>query len=146
MHIANSRDARALLGYCDRRLRCDGRIGRPSTSAMRSNDDNDWPVHSLTLSIRDLRGLMLPEVWLLAAYHDDRHGRTMIARDVWRLTIKVPPRIFTCCHTYIFVRFVFFVWYGKHPPVAFVLEVLNLSLQIRNQRPAVTSIEQYRRV
>ena len=30
---------------------------RPLLSAMRSNDDIDWPVHSLMLSFHDLRGL-----------------------------------------------------------------------------------------
>ena len=29
------------------------------SSAMHNNDDNDWPVHSLMLSYRDLRGLAL---------------------------------------------------------------------------------------
>ena len=29
-------------------------------------------------------------VWSSAAYHDDRHGRTMITYDVWRLTVKPP--------------------------------------------------------
>ena len=30
---------------------------RPLSSAMRSNDDIDWPVYSLMLPFRDLRGL-----------------------------------------------------------------------------------------
>ena len=29
-------------------------------------------------------------VWSLAAYHDDRHGLTMIACDTWRLSVKDP--------------------------------------------------------
>ena len=57
-------------GYSDRLLCCDG---YPSTSVVgvRSIDGNDWPVHSLMLSLRDLRGLPLrrlsstvPEAWL----------------------------------------------------------------------------------
>ena len=35
---------------------------RPLSSAMRSNDDIDWPVHSLMLSLHDLRGLLLPRL------------------------------------------------------------------------------------
>ena len=31
----------------------------PLSSSMRSNDDNDWPVHSLMLFLHDLRGLHL---------------------------------------------------------------------------------------
>ena len=33
---------------------------RPLPSAMRTNDDIDWPVYSLMLSCRDLRGQRLP--------------------------------------------------------------------------------------
>ena len=32
---------------------------RPLSSAMDSNDDIDWPVHSMVLFFHDLRGLAL---------------------------------------------------------------------------------------
>ena len=52
-------DAQASMvdgGTPDRYLRCDG---RPSTPVRASTDDIDWPVHSLTLSFHDFRGLPL---------------------------------------------------------------------------------------
>ena len=61
---------------------------------MRSNDHIDWPLYSLLLSFHDLRSLcddyypLFLVVWSLAAYHDGRHRRTMIACDAWRLTVK----------------------------------------------------------
>ena len=87
------------------------------SSVMRSNDDSDWPVHSLMLLLHDLRGLplrRLPSTVLcirfLAAYHDGGHGRTMITCTIWRLTMQVPD-----------------VWRGQWPPaiilVRFVLPV-----------------------
>ena len=36
---------------------------RPLSSAMRSNDDNDWPVHSLMLFFHDLRDLPLRRLY-----------------------------------------------------------------------------------
>ena len=53
-----TRDAQASLGHPDRCLCCDGHHRRLS-SATQSNDDIDWPVHSLMLSFHDLRGLPL---------------------------------------------------------------------------------------
>ena len=49
------------------------------SSAMSSNDDSKWLDHSLMLSFYYLRGL--PLRWFTAAYHDGRHGRTMIICD-----------------------------------------------------------------
>ena len=37
----------------------------------------------------------------------------------------------------------FFLWYARHLPVAFVFKSLDSTLQIRRQHPAITSIEQY---
>ena len=102
----------------------------------------DWPVHSLMLSFHDLRGLCDDNyppflvVWSSPAYHDDRHGRPMIACDTRWLTVKVPDvqwgpvviYIFLCC---------------KHSPVAFLFKGLDSPLQIRHQRQALTSIQQY---
>ena len=72
---------------------------RLQPSAMRSNDNIDWPVHPLMLSFHDLRDLPLrrlpstvPRSMILGsvAYPDDRHGRTMITCDACRLTVKAP--------------------------------------------------------
>ena len=59
------------------------------SSATRSSDDIDWPVHSLRLSFHDLGGLPLrrlpstdPCSMIFAAYHGDRVGRTTITCDV----------------------------------------------------------------
>ena len=54
----NSRRPGVVGGYSDRSLRCDGRPRRLS-SATRSSDDIDWPVHSLMFSFHDLRALPL---------------------------------------------------------------------------------------
>ena len=60
---------------------------RRLSSATRSIDDIDRPVHSLMLSFHDLRGLLRsPVVWSTVAYHGDRHGQNMITCDAWRLT------------------------------------------------------------
>ena len=89
-----TRDALASFEVPDRCLRCDGRPSmvahRRRSSATRSNGDIDWPVHSLMLSFHDSRRRPLrrlsftarsPVVWSLAAYHGNRHGRTMITCD-----------------------------------------------------------------
>ena len=64
---------------------------RRLSSATRSNDDIEWPVHYLMLSFHDLRGLPLrrlpftePVVWSLAAYH----GRTMIRPNAIRNLVE----------------------------------------------------------
>ena len=70
-------------GYSDRCV-----AHRLLSTAMRSNDDNDWRVNSRTLSLHDERGLSVrrlrstvPCSMILAAYRDSRHGRTMTACD-----------------------------------------------------------------
>ena len=67
------------------------------STAMHINDDNDWPVHSLMLSIHDIHGLplwrILSDVPCSMIYDSVswcRHGRTMITCDAWWLTITVP--------------------------------------------------------
>ena len=63
------------------------------SSATRSNDDIDWPVHALMLSFHDLPVDVIidlcafhqsPVVWSLAAYHGNRHRLTMLNFDGWR--------------------------------------------------------------
>ena len=60
------------------------------SSAMRSNDDNYWPVHSFMLSLHDIRRLprrRLPFAIPYSMYdsfvacRDGRHGRIMITCD-----------------------------------------------------------------
>ena len=66
-------------------------------------------------------------------------------RRNWRLTVKTPDiwRGYWPFSPCIFVCFMFSGWYAKHPPVAFVFQALDPPLQIRRQRPAHASIEQY---
>ena len=70
---------------------------RRLSSATRSTDDIDWPVHSLMFSFHDLRGLpvrRLPStepcstLCSSAAYHGDIYDRTMITCGAWRLTVE----------------------------------------------------------
>ena len=94
--LINTRDAQASLGYSDKCLYCDG-CRRPLSYAIRSNEDINW----LAISIPWCYPSMIYEVflcdhyhplflvvWSSAAYHDYRHGQTMIACDAWRLTVK----------------------------------------------------------
>ena len=59
MLLTNTRDSQASLGYHDRRIPAEMTAHWPLSSEMRSNDDIDWPVHSLMLSFNDLHGLPL---------------------------------------------------------------------------------------
>ena len=66
------------------------------SSAMHIDDDIDRPVHSLMLTIHDLRGLpvrrqpsAVPSSLIFGSAYS-RYGRIMITRDAWRLTLKVP--------------------------------------------------------
>ena len=80
------------------------------SSAMRSNDDNDWSAHSLMLSLRDLRGphprqlpstvpwsVILDRIWWRQTWpnHDYLRRLTVDDKSFWR-----PGRTLTCCHTY----------------------------------------------
>ena len=97
---------------------------------MRSNYDNDRPVHFLTLCLHDLRGpplLRLPSTvpcsMVLAAYLDGRHGQVLITCDAWPMTTKVSDVGEDInLLPYVFDRIMLFVWYVKHPPVAFVFK------------------------
>ena len=96
---------------------------------MRRNDNNDWPVHSLMLSLHDLQSssatndeyhLLFTEAWFWQCivtvdmaepwYRETLHG--------WQVKF-----LMSCEDTnlapYVFVRFMLFVWYAKHPPAAF---------------------------
>ena len=132
---SNSHDAQASLRYYNRHLCCDWLL----SSAMCSNDDNAWPVHSLMLSLRDLRSLTLQ--WLPSTVpccvifgsvswqqtwpnHDNLWHLTVDNKSWWHLVRKL-----NCCHTY---SFVFCSLYDmvSSPPVAFVFKGLDSPLQI----------------
>ena len=80
------------------------------SSAMRSNDDVNWHVHSLMLSFHHLCGLPLwrlpctvsccmifGSVWWRQTWpnHDNLRRLTVDSQSSWRLV-----RILTCCHTF----------------------------------------------
>ena len=99
------------------------------SSAMHCKD-NDWPVNSLMVSFHDLRCQSLRRlpstVPCSMLFGSVSWGQTWPNHDNLFLTSD--------CHTYLI----------KHHPVAFVLKSLySAALQIRCQRPALTSIEQY---
>ena len=96
---------------------------------MRSNDYNDWPVHSLMFSLHDLRGLPLRRLpstdpcsmifgisswWQTWPNHDNLRHVRVDNKSSWYLA-----RTLTFCHTY---SSMFSVWHAKHPPVAFVFK------------------------
>ena len=57
--LPNIRDALRVVGDTPTDASATMGVHRLLSSAMRSNDDNDWPVHSLMLSLHDLRDLPL---------------------------------------------------------------------------------------
>ena len=80
-----------LLGYSDGRFCC---AGYTSTSAfaMRSNENSDWPVHSLILTFRELRGLSLrrlPSTVTCSMIFDSVYQiwPAVITCDTWKLTV-----------------------------------------------------------
>ena len=73
----------------------------------------------------------------MVACHGDRHGRTMITCDLWRLTAEAPEvrQGYWYCQTYSFVLCSLYD----------MLTILLLSnAWIRLQRPALTSMEKHR--
>ena len=80
------------------------------SSAMCSNDDNDWPVHSLKLSLHDLLGhslRRLPSTVSSSVIFDSVScRRTWPIRDNLRrstfdnMNSSRPARSLTCSHTY----------------------------------------------
>ena len=82
------------------------------SSAMRSCDDNDWPVHSLILSFHDLRGL--PLRWVPCTVLCSMIFGSLSWQQTWpshdnlrRLVVnnKIsyrPARTSDCCQTYSF--------------------------------------------
>ena len=74
-----------------------------SFAMLNNNDNGCWPVHSLMLSLHDLRSLPLRRlhsllfraVWFSTACHVGRHGRTMVIfgrylRTNFSATTKIP--------------------------------------------------------
>ena len=119
---------------------------RPVSSAMCSNDDIDWPVHSLMLSFHDSRGQPLwrlpstvpcsmtfgSESWRQTwPNHDSLKRSTVKASDVrrgyWIVAIHI--RLFyDLCMT------------PKHSPVTFIFKGLDSPPQIHWQRRVLTSL------
>ena len=129
--LTNTRDAQVSLRYSDRR--CAARRLMPSAMSI------PWCCPSMIYAvfICDDYHLLFPAllvsvIWFVAAHHDGIHSQTMITCDAWWLTMKVPDvRRGYDLLLYIFVNFVFFVWHGKHSPLAFVFKGLDSSAQIR---------------
>ena len=83
------------------------------SSAMRSSNDIDWPVHSMMLTLRDLRGLPLRRIPSTVPW------RTIFSSVTWRQTwpnhdnlqrftvdrkkLLTSGEDIDCCHTYSFV-------------------------------------------
>ena len=59
VQLANSRAAQASFGGTTTDTSAVMVAHRLLSSAMRSDHDNDWPIHSLMLLLHDLRGLPL---------------------------------------------------------------------------------------
>ena len=59
---------------------------------------------------------LLIVVWSSTAYHDDTHGRTMIACDAWRLPVKAPDvwRGYWPVSIHIPSLYAFSVWHEKN--------------------------------
>ena len=116
---------------------------QPLSSAMRSNDDNDWPVHSFTWFLMIYKVFLCDDyhpmflgVRSSAAYHGhDSMRRLTVDSKSSSEDIEMLPCIFVCLMLY--------VWYFKHSPVAFVFKSLDSPLYIHRQRSVLTSIEQY---
>ena len=75
---------------------CSGLVKCPSNfaSARHSNSGIDWHVHYLALSLHEQPHLLLRRLpssvhcsMIFAAYHDSRHGWTILACDIWQLTV-----------------------------------------------------------
>ena len=113
----------------------------PSTSsAMGSNDDIDWPVHSLMLSLHDLRGILLR--WLPSTVPWSIIFGSVSWRHAWpshvslrRLTIDSKSSCSDVRRGYRPVSIhMLSIWHAKHSPVSF----LFLKARIRLSRSAVS--------
>ena len=101
-------------------------IARPlMSSAMRSNNDNYWPVHSLMSSLHDSRVLPLRRL-------PSTVPRCMISvsiswRQTWTNHDNSRPGEDIDLLPYVLVRFMFSLWYAKHLPVSSCLQRLGFA-------------------
>ena len=106
---------RRRWGYSDRCIRCDD---CSSSSAMRSNDNIDCPVHSMMLSFQDLRGPPLRlfiVVWYALRQSDmakswwlaTLDGCSIIVRLTRKSTLVAEKRDWFLGSAMSYVRFVF---------------------------------------
>ena len=81
------------LKHSHRRLRCND-FCRLHCAAMMTSTflsiPGCCPSMIYAVFLCDARHPLFLAVWSSAAYRNDRHGRTMIICDAWRLPIKVP--------------------------------------------------------
>ena len=123
-------------------------IHRLLSSAMRSNDDIGWAVHSLLLYpsmiyevfIWDEYYPLFLVVWSSTAHRDDRHGRTMIACDAWQLKVKAPDVRPEYWPVAIHIRLACalrMIRYAFSCNICFQRSSRLASIQIRRQRPAL---------
>ena len=104
-------DAQASLGYSNRCILWTAH--QPLSSTMCSDDDINWPVHSLMLSLCDLCSLLLQRLpstvpcsmifssiswWHTCQNHNNLLCLMVDSKSSWR-----PARILTGCHTCSFV-------------------------------------------
>ena len=81
--------------------------------------------------------LLFPEVWFLAAYHDGRHGLTVIICDTLQLIVRAPDVQRGCWPV------------AKHFRLFYALcmicqvSLCSTCFQISSQRQALTAIDQY---
>ena len=138
----NTRDPQASLGYSDSCISCkDCPTHRPLSSAMRSNDDIHWPVHSLMLSFHDFRGLPLrrlpstvPGSMIYGSVswrqtrpnYDNLRCLTVDSKSSWRRV-----RILACCHTYLFCFMLSVQYANKRSSVAFVFLISLQDIKMR---------------
>ena len=122
---------------------------------IRSNYDNDCPVHSLILSFHDLR--LVPQRRLPSTVTGRMTSGNVSRQRAWpnsdnlrRLTVDNrsswhPARILTCCRTYPFVLCSLYDMLSMlfFAPVALDFKSLDSSIHICSQRPALASIEHY---
>ena len=118
---------------------------RPSSSAMHSNDDIDWP--SLLWFTRS--SCATPNIHRFLEYDLQQritttHGRTMITCDAWQLIEKAPDvrRVYWHAATHIPLLYALCMT-CQASSCSICLQSLDSPFQIRCQRPALTSIEKY---
>ena len=124
----------------------------PLSSAMHINDYMDWPVHSFMLSFHDLLGFPLQRlpatVPCCMIFGSVSWRKTWPSHDsmyAWWLTVKAPdvPRGYRPVATHIRLFYALSLICQVFSCNLLVFQGLDSPLQVRRQRPALTTIEQY---